>query len=143
MRLREGMKEMDQIKAGTVVAFARSTWDISADRPYTVQADPDAGLFIVDDGGDRRFGCVQSPARYQSRGGYIVQRAADTASATRTALIEALKARAEAVKDAPLYTPEAREQFWIGQALDKAYGIRVKVVPGPSTVTFTEFTNNP
>ncbi|RUT25371.1 hypothetical protein C0V97_12370 [Asaia sp. W19] len=134
---------MDQIKAGTVVAFARRSWDISADKPYTVQEDPACGLFIEDDGGDARYACVQDPDNYQSKGGYIVQHPADPASDTRTALIEALKARLEAVKDAPLHTLENSEQFWIGQALDKAYGIRATFSPGPSTVTFTELANNP
>lgn len=136
---------MDQIKAGTVVAFARSTWGISADRPYTVRADPAAGLFIYDDDGDQRFCCVQNADSYQSKGGYIVQHPADPASDTRTALIEALKARFTTLKDVPMHGPdltEHRQKACISLLLSSGFGIKAEVVPGPSTVTFTELANN-
>jgi len=134
---------MDQIKAGTVVAFARNSFDISAAKHYTVQEDPKYGLFIEDDGGAARYACVQSADNYQSKGGYIVQHPADPASDTRTALIEALKARLTEIKDGERGTPESREQVWICNTLEAAYSIQSKVVPGPSTVTFTEPANNP
>lgn len=62
---------------------------------------------------------------------------------TRTALIEALKARFEALKDGAPESPAAMEQYQVSLLLRGAYRIEAATVPGPSTVTFTELANNP
>lgn len=133
------MKEVDRITAGTVVAFREPARAIEPGRPYTVEVEQGIGLFITDDAAVKRPRLVQGKEVFRNLGGYIVL-------STRTALIEALKAHFITLKDVPMHGPdltENRQKACISMLLSSGFGIKAEVVPGPSTVTFTELANNP
>lgn len=142
---------MGWIEEGSVVKFSRPLQDITVGIGYTVHIDADGHPFITDDTYDPMHRWVESRDALEKAGGRIILGVRGVTfplelpspEDTRKALIEALKARLTVIKDFCSELPVVRERAWISNTLEAAYGIKAEIVPGPSTVTFTELANNP